>query len=335
MTVTPAEGPFVEDGPYIDVWEEAIISDTATLEARFLAGDSDVLAVTIDKLKADELKGNKGVVIEKATCGDNFQVQLDFEKWAPHPKLREALSLAIDRDQYIKTLYLNEGQYGSPVGPVFDSVLSQAELKTYQKYDPARAKQLWQEGGGNTVFPNGFRTISATFSSFAQTQVDFVKRQLEQNLGVKVTVTPADLAAYVSVATARQKDWEFFMASENSLSTIPDYNALTFYVPTGYGSIFGNERLDSPIPETAAYAKQALDWFTKQSQELDAAKRKQILRDMQIFLLQNFAPALPLPVAQFTYGAHRDRIKNYPTKDFQLGNASAGVYRSQNLYIDG
>ncbi len=331
-----ATGPFIEDGPYIDSWEEVIISDPAAVEARFLSGDIDFLGtlVGVDKLKAAEFKDKKGVVVAKATNPGNYQMMLDNEKWAPHPKLREALSLSIDRDKYIRTVLLGEGIYGSPVGPVFDSVFSQDKLKTYQKFDPVKAKALWAEGKGNDVFPQGIRTVSATFSVPAQTSVDFFKKEIEANLGVKVTVTPADLAAYVAVATARQKPWEIFIASEGSLTTIPDYNALTFYVPTGYGAIFGNERLDSPIPETKAFAESAIALFNKQSQELDPVKRKVILEEIQDYFLKNFAPSLPLPVSSTVYGAYRDRVKNFPEKDFQLGNPSTGLFRVPNLYLN-
>jgi peptide/nickel transport system substrate-binding protein len=328
---SPATGNFLEDGPYIDVWDERIISDLAAVEARFLAGDTDIYTQAIDKIKATEFGGNNKVQVFKATFAGNLQMQLDNEKWAPHPKLREALSLAIDREQYIKTIHLGDGIYGSPVGPIFESVLTQQELKDFQKFDPARAKALWAEGKGNDVFPQGIRTISPTFAG--ATHIDFLKRQLESNLGVKVTVTPADLANYVAVATARQKEWEIFVASEGSLTTIPDYNALTFYIPTGYGSIFGNQRLDSPIPETKAFAEQALAKFQEQAKELDRAKRTQLLKDIQRFFLQAYAPALPMPVAAFQYAAASSKVKNYPDKDFTSGNAGSGTYRVHNLSV--
>ncbi len=326
---TPAIGTFVQDGPYIDVWDELIIQDLAAVEARFLAGDTHIYTQGIDKLKAQEFASNKNVSVVKATFPGNSQMQLDNEKWAAHPKLREALSLSIDRTKYIASIHLGEGQLGSPVGPIFDSVLSQAELKELQKFDPARAKQLWAEGNGNTVFPNGLRTVSATFAP--TTNIDFLKREIEANLGVKVTVTPADLAAYVAIATARDKQWEIFVASEFSLVTIPDYNALTFYIPTGYGAIFGNQRLDSAIPANAEFAKTALDKFNQQAQELDPAKRKQLLRDMQIYFLKEFRPALPMPVGQFQYAAHSSKLRNYPEKEFPFGNAGSGPYRAHNL----
>lgn len=331
---TPATGTFIEDGPYVDAWEETITQDPSRIESAFLAGDTDFLALTIDKLKADELKKQKNVVVYTATGNANLPITLDAEKWMPHPKLREAFSLAIDREKYIKTILLGDGQYGSQVGPLFDSVLSQEELKNLFKFDAAKAKQLWTEGKGNDVFPNGLRTISATFSPANQTVHDFIRKELESNLGIKVSIKPADLAGYVAVATARQKEWEYFISSEGSITTIPDYNALTFWAPSGYGSIFGNMRLDSPIPETKAYAEKAQDFYNKQAAEIDNTKRKAILREAQLYFSQNFGGAIPLPVERTNYGAYRDRIKNYPEKDAFGGNSANGLYRVHNLFIN-
>lgn len=327
-------GTFVNDGPYVDTWEEIITQDPAAIESRFLAGETDFLAATVDKLKADELVKTKGVVIARANGNENLPITLDAEKWMPHPKLREAFSLAIDREKYIKTILLGDGVYGSQVGPGFDSVLSQEELKGLYKFDPAKAKALWAEGKGNDFFPGGLTSIPATFAPANQTQHDFIRKELESNLGIKVTLKPADLAGFVALATARQKTWDYFIASEGSITTIPDYNALTFWAPSGYGSIFGNMRLDSPIPETKAFAEKAQEWFVKQASELDLAKRKVILQDAQKYFATNFGGAIPLPVAKFFYGAYRDRIKNYPEKDFNLGNSSNGVYRVHNIYVN-
>jgi ABC-type transport system substrate-binding protein len=337
---SPAEGPYVEDGPYIDAWDELIIADPVAAEARFLEGDLDFLnsaLVSLDKLKAEELEGEDGVVISRHTSPANYPMTLDNAKWAPHPQLRQALSMAIDREAYINNILLGDGIYGSPVGPIFDSVLSQDELKELQPFNPQEARQMWEAGGGNEVFPDGLRTISATFSTAGQVNVDFIKRQLEENLGVSVTVTPADLAAYVAIATEAGpvKQWEFFMASEGSLTTIEDYNALTFWSPGGYGAIFGNCKLDSTVPENASFAKHAQERFDAQSRILDKEERDEYLRDMQREYLREMRPAIPLPVGAYVYTARRDRVKNYPENDAQLGNSSLGAYRAHNLYLEG
>ena len=335
---SPAEGPFIEEGPYIDVWEELIIADPVAAEARFLEGDLDFLnsaLVALDKLKAEELEGEDGVVISRHTAPTNYPMTLDNAKWAPHPQLRKALTMAIDRDAYIQSIHLGDGIYGSPVGPIFESVLDQDELKELQPFNAQEARQMWEAGGGNEVFPDGLKTISATFSQASQTSVDFIKRQLEENLGITVTVTPQDLAGYVSIATASGpvKEWDFFMASEGSLTTIPDYNALTFWSPSGYGAIFGNMKLDSTVPENAAFAQESQKRFDEQSAILDAEERNEYLREMQRFFLEENRAAIPLPVGAFTYTARRDRVQNYPENDAQLGNSSLGAYRAPNLWL--
>ncbi len=165
--------------------------------------------------------------------------------------------------------------------------------------------------------------------------LEFVSRAFEEVLGVTVEQTPADLANYVSLATeASPKKWDFFMASEGSLATIPDHNALTFYVPTGYGMIFGGLDPESAVPETADFANQSLDSFGRQSAELDQEARDEVLREYQRFLLNNYCCALPLPVSSVTRLAFRERVQNINAFDSSLGNASEGWRRAQNVWLD-
>ena len=329
----PAEGTFVEDGPYIDAKENITSSDQAALEARFLAGDADRAAFSIDRFKADELADVDGVVVYEAPGNSNYQFQMDAYKWAPHPELRRAVSLAIDRDAYINIVLAGEGVYGAPVGPGFPMVLSQEELRELQPFDPAEARRLWDEFGGNEVFGGALRTVTATFAP--QPQVEFISRQLEEVLGITVEQTPADLANYVAIATEPSpKKWDFFMASEGSLATIPDYNALTFYVPTGYGMIFGGLDPSSAVPETAAYATESLERFNSQSATLDQEERYEVLRDYQRWLITNHCCALPLPVSSVTFLGFRERVRDVDIFDASLGNASEGFIRQQNIWLD-
>ncbi|HJN15412.1 MAG TPA: ABC transporter substrate-binding protein [Armatimonadota bacterium] len=330
---TPATGNFVEDGPYIDTWESITLSDSAALEARFISGDADVSRFGIDRFKAEELANEDGVVVYESPGNANSQFQMDAYKWAPHPELRRAVSLAIDRDAMIDIVYAGEGVYGSPVGPGFPMVLSQDELRELCPYDPTEAKRLWDTFGGDDVFPDGLKTVTATFSP--QPHVEFVARQLQEVLGITVTQTPADLANYVSLATKPSpKDWDFFMASEGSLATIPDYNALTFYVPTGYGMIFGGLDPASEIPETAAYAQESLSRFGAQAALLDPEERYESLREYQRWLITNHCCSLPLPSTSITRQAFRERVQNVQPFDSSLGNASEGYRRQPNMWLD-
>jgi peptide/nickel transport system substrate-binding protein len=338
----PPSPTYVKEGPYIDAWEEPIIPDPATIKAKFIAGELDVLSVVnIDRLVADELGREKGIKVVKGPANGHLVMQFDNFKWTDK-RQRQAIWLAIDRDAFIKNLYLGEGLYGGPTASEFAKEglgLSQEELKKLQPFDPKQAKQIWEASGGPQAFPV-IRMVTMQAIPIFATATEFVKRQLEQNLGAKVEVEVVDPATYVARAVAgfaekAPKPWDLFIAWELSLQTIPDYNALAHYIPVGYGAIFGNLRPDSPKSETAAFAGRMQQLWNAQAQELNAEARKQKVQELVRVIHEEFGPAVPLPVPEFQYAAFRDRVKNYPEKDFMYANAGTGLYRVQNLWLDG
>lgn len=332
---------YVKEGPYIDAWEESIIPDPATIKAKFIAGELDILSVVnVDRIVADELSRTKGVKVVKGPANGHLIMQFDNFKWTDK-RLRQAVWLALDRDAFIKNLYLGEGLYGGPTASEFAKEgygLKQDELKQLQKFDPGTAKRLWQEAGGQEAFPV-IRMVTMRAIPIFATATEFVKTQLEQNLGVKVEVEVVDPATYVARATAgfaekAPKPWDLFIAWELSLQTIPDYNALAHYIPIGYGAIFGNLRPDSPKAETAAFAGRMQQLWNAQAQELNAEARKQKVQELVRVIHEEFGPAVPLPVPEFAYAAFRDHVKNYPERDFMYANAGTGHFRVHDLWLD-
>ena len=337
-------GRFTAEMPYIDRWEDAIVTDPSAREARLLAGDSDVLG-GIDKIQAELFANEGNVQVIEGPANDHAIMELDGFKWAQHPLLREALSLSIDWEAYIDVVLDGEGIRGAPVGPAFSQVLPQDEIRELQQFDPARAKALWAQGGGDEVFPDGFVTVIATFGTSTR-HIEFIAQSIEENLGVPTRLEPADLANYVALATAPagQKIWHYFIAGENSLSTIPDYNALTHYVPNGYGAIFGGVyTFDHPL--SAAYPEEIIEVTNEIGTELqarydlqgatvDPEERKQVLQDLQRYIFTNFCCVLPLPVASVQYYAMGARLRNVPGVPDIANNASMGYRRAQNMWIE-
>ncbi len=337
-------GRFTAEMPYIDRWEDAIVTDLSAREARLLAGDSDVLG-GVDKIQAELFAGESNVQIIEGPANDHAIMELDGFKWAQHPLLREALSLSIDWEAYIDVVLDGEGIRGAPVGPAFSQVLPQDEIRELQQFDPARAKALWAQGGGDEVFPDGFVTVIATFGTSTR-HIEFIAQSIEENLGVPTRLEPADLANYVALATAPagQKIWHYFIAGENSLSTIPDYNALTHYVPNGYGAIFGGVyTFDHPL--SAAYPEEIIEVTNEIGTELqgrydlqgatvDPEERKQVLQDLQRYIFTNFCCVLPLPVPSVQYYAMGARLRNVPGVPDIANNASMGYRRAQNMWIE-
>jgi ABC-type transport system substrate-binding protein len=63
-------------------------------------------------------------------------------------RVREALDIAINRDDYIAKLYFGEARYNGPVPwPLEYWALPQEELRSTLAYDPAKAKQLLSAAG--------------------------------------------------------------------------------------------------------------------------------------------------------------------------------------------
>ncbi len=340
-----ARGRFTKDPPYIDRWEEAHITDPATAEARFLTGDSDLLTGVvggIDAIKADELRDQDGVNIITGPTNTHLIMALDALKWVPFPQLREALSLSVDWDGYIDVVHDGNGIRGAPVGPRFPAVLSQDEIRELQQFNPERARQLWEQGGGDQVFPDGLTTLLATFTDTRGTQ--FIAQSIEENLGVKVNMEPVDLATYVSSLTAPpgSKIWHFALVTENSISTIPDYNALTHYVPTGYGGAFGLFTHEHPqaalIPPeviniTHDVGKPIQDLYNAQAVTHDPEQRTALLHQLQRLIFTQFCCTFPVPVAATEQHALRTRVQNAPLPPDFRDNGSMGYRRSQNMWL--
>lgn len=293
-------------------------------------------------IKADELEGQDGVNIITGPTNTHLVMALDALKWARFPQLREALSLGIDWDGYIDVVHDGNGIRGAPVGPRFPQVLSQEELRELQQFDPERARQLWEQGGGDAVFPNGLLTLLATFTDTRGTQ--FIAQSIEENLGVKTQLEPVDFATYVSSLTAPpgSKIWDFALVTENSLSTIPDYNALTHYVPTGYGGAFGLFTHEHPqaalIPSevidiTHDIGKPIQDLYNAQSVTHDPEQRAGLLHQLQRLILTQFCCTFPVPVSATEKHALRARVQNVPLPPDFRDNGSMGYRRAQNMWL--
>ena len=340
-----ARGRFTKDPPWIDRWEEAHITDPATAEARFLSGDSDILTGVvggIDSIKADELDGQDGVTIISGPTNTHLIMALDALKWARFPMLREALSLSIDWDGYIEVVHDGNGIRGAPVGPRFPAVLSQDEIRQLQQFDPERARQLWEQGGGDAVFPDGFTTLLATFTDTRGTQ--FIAQSVEENLGVPTQLEPVDFATYVASLTAPpgSKIWDYALVIENSISTIPDYNALTHYVPTGYGGVYGLFTHEHPqaalIPDevidvTHDLGKPIQDLYSAQAVTHDPEQRNEYLRQLQRLIFTQFCCTFPVPVNAIEWHGVRSRVQNVPLPPDFRDNGSMGFRRAQNMWL--
>ncbi|MXW26928.1 MAG: ABC transporter substrate-binding protein [Dehalococcoidia bacterium] len=358
---------FVWDHPYIDEMEAVIITDGAAAQSRFLAGDADYYG-GIDKITAEQWEGqpNVNIVTGPAIDDGSRMIQLAAAKWTPYPELSKALSMAMDWDGYIDVVLGGEGRRSAPVSPTAfpNYALTQEEIKSYQVYDPQGARQLWEANNGPEIFPELDTTVPAWVADYPNTQ--FIGQSFEDSLGVKVNYNPLELATFIASANGPTgtKDWHFFIAGNNAVATMPDWNALVAYTPDGYGAIWGGnwykgvnisdpwvnpdnpnyaetggtekgEAVRAALEITHPYARELQDYADRQAATFDDEERAEILKDMQRRIFTRYCCTLPLPTGTTKYQALGSRLKGLAPPPDGDQTAAFGIFRAHNTWLEG
>ena len=357
---------FNRDFPYIDAMDHVLITDGAARQARFLAGDADYYGA-VSKIDADTWEGQPNVNILKGPAIDDggIMIQLAAAKWTPYPELSKALSMAMDWDGYIDVVLGGEGRRSAPVSPTAfpKYALTQEEIKSYQVYDPQGARQLWEANNGPEIFPE----LDTTVASWAPdiSYVQFIGQSFEDSLGVQVNYNPLELATYIASANGPTgtKDWHFFIAGNNAVSTMPDWNALVAYTPDGYGAIWGGnwykgvnisdpwvnpdnpnyaenggtekgEAVRAALEITHPYARELQDYADRQAAATDDEERAEILKELQRRIFTRYCCTFPLPTQTTKYVAVGSRLKGLPLPPDGDQTASFGMWRAHNIWLE-
>lgn len=224
--------------PYFDAIDYKGGGDAGTAAKAVISGDADYawnLQVTPDILKQVTDSGKAlnivpGSGVERISV--NFtdpNKEVDGEKSslkAPHPfltdpKVREAISLLIDRDSIAKNLY---GLAGTPTCNILPSVPPQTNSKnTTCGFDVARANQIledagYKKGSDGIRAKNGVPlkvTISTTVNSVREKEEQVLKQAFMQ-AGIGMDIKNADAGVFFGKpdnpdASARfEKDLQIF-----------------------------------------------------------------------------------------------------------------------------
>jgi len=156
--------------PYISEIEETYIPDLEVWKLRITRGQIDyktqsMLLEDYPLFKENEKEGNYTVYLAPAPGQNQFY---SFNTTVKDPELRkifndvrfrQAMSLAINRDEINELIFLGQGkpQQFVPIDPVTTNLPTQADLDYYAQYDPAQAKRLLDEMGLKDTDGDGFR----------------------------------------------------------------------------------------------------------------------------------------------------------------------------------
>ena len=200
------------------------------------------------------------------------------------PRVREALSLALDRDSFIKTVGPLSGAFYHSFGlmpPDSPYSLSQAEIKQFGGYDTLpglggnlaanrqRAVALLEQAG----VPKGFKIVIPTRSdipAFRDAAIN-IAGQLK-TVGLDVTVDIRDAGAFYTIET--KGDFQMVVHSVAMGGSTPDQilgEGYTSYGGRNYGQ-WKDDALDN--------------LYRQQSREPDAKKRGELIKQFQLAFLK-------------------------------------------------
>jgi peptide/nickel transport system substrate-binding protein len=253
--------------PYLDAANYLVSKDTETMYAAFQTRQLDILKAVVDHDVKSVVAANPNAVRQQA-LDPNAQGLYMSATHPPFndPRARQAVALAINRDEFDKTLGAGEGNW--PVPAATPDLWSADEAKAMLKYDPQRAKQLLADAG----YPNGLK-IDLMFASGKDdaTEAQLLQSQLKA-AGIDVTIQQVDAAT----KSSREHGADYTM----DLHAFPVFGDLDSRLYGSYHSkgTANQQRINDPQLDSLIEA---------QRREPDATKRRDLLRAVTKYIAEN------------------------------------------------
>jgi len=254
----------------------------------------DIQGMDKNKLKDDD----RFVVIEGPQVSMTY---LGFNmKKAPYdnPKVREAISYAIDQKPIIDTVFLGAGEAAnSIIGP---NVWGYYDVEKYTQ-DIEKAKALLAEAG----YPDGFKAkIWVNDNPVRRDTAVILQDQLKQ-IGIDLAIETVEWGAFLD-GTARG-DHEMFLLGWGTVTRDPDYGIYELVSTSTMGSA-GNRSF---------YSNPTVDKLLEEGRtELDPEKRKAIYKEIQEIIRKD------IPMYMIIYPL-QNVVTQKNIKNFKLDSAQS------------
>lgn len=255
------------------------VSDGTTLTTALTQGEIDG-AINVPPSSRAAFQGGDGVLtIGHSTASYSFGPATPTGP-AANPKIRQALSMAIDRKQYIDTVVNGLGYVQKTIVPEF-SFESMQEAKTYQagydalatpKVDIDAAKKLVKDSGENVSKPLVV-AIPAGAKEFLQTAT--IMQAAGKQIGLTIQINEmqaSDFGALFYDPSKRQG--VDFVATQGYLETpgVVGYPSL-FMLPADKGGVFNWSNYNNPeVTQHMLAARNATDPATAAKEFVAAQK---------------------------------------------------------------
>lgn len=254
--------------PHIDKVEVRVVPEPSSAFAAFKVKQLDILGGSggghsITPQEARQIAGANPEAVKYEYLGPTpLNIYMNVRRPPFNDvRIRRAVSLALDRGEYIKTF--SDGEGGMALAGALQDTFTQEEVRKILRHDPAEAKRLVAEAG----YPNGLDIDFFASQAYGQThlsQAELMQSQLKRagiNLKIKMF---GDHAQYV--ALTRADTFEITFRGKNVKGDIDSYVYSTFHPsdPGNYGGV--NDPKLTAVLEA-------------QRREPDPVKRREIIRD--------------------------------------------------------
>ena len=308
----------IDSEPFLEGIQYNLIQDQAQALAAFRAGEIDVLGL-VNVLERDQIVGQMGdrIFIEQEQSRSIWYLQMAADGRFADQRVREAISLAMNRDQMIELFALGEAVKTGLIPPSFGPVQLPAEEmnESFWKEDVTEANVLLDAAGFDREEQITLKYIVATpqFSQFAK----LAGAQLEENLGLNIKVVGEDFGTWLGLS----------LYGDNF--DLISYPTLAFDDPNSY---LGPLRLDQPTSPSGNwsrwYEQEVHDLIVKQRLTLDAEERFEIIHDIQRLTWEKGTP-IASTNSRITNTAVQSYVKGRPPR-------TRGAFRlySGQVFID-
>ncbi|MFN3924753.1 MAG: ABC transporter substrate-binding protein [Pseudarthrobacter sp.] len=228
--------------PLLDSVKFVVLKDEAARLAAVRTGQVHMSLISAQS--AALLKSEKDVKVISSPSLRYYYLGMNHaRKPFDNVKVRQAVALALDRQQLINVALAGEGVLTGPTPPALKEWAIPGDQFPMNKRDVAKAKQLLAEAG----YPNGFQTTltSASNRDDFQDMAQLIQSQLAE-VGIKVTITPVEWAKYVDTWRAKGMD---MTVGFNGGATDIDRSLHFYWSSAGGANVwnFASKDLDSLI----------------------------------------------------------------------------------------
>lgn len=259
---------FAKGEPKLDGINYSIMKDESSRLAAIRTGEINITKLSAQTIELAKKSNNLTILPYRVNLYSYLGFNMTMKPF-DNVKVRQAISLAIDRNEIAKSIYNGDAVITGPVPPMLPQWTIDVGQEELYKTNTEQAKKLLAEAG----YPDGFSTEITVDSSYK----DYVAmaQKIQQQLaaiGIDAKIRELEEGQYIDAWSNKKHQ---MMVGGNGAGTDPDRSLGFFFSTTGSANVWG-------------YSNPDFDKLIEQGQvEMDESKRIEIYKQAQEILIND------------------------------------------------